>query len=535
MKKLTKNILFIGSLVLAMGTVTGCSDDIADEVKVVNYDRLFSPIDFSAKVRNNTNVLLTWTEIKNVTTYKVEIFKDDENMVFTGTPSNTITLTGEDTEGIKERTYTIEHLDGSTYYSIRMKAVNDEGKESKWASAAVKTNDEDYMKDYENLGTTSVTIAWDASVTISKLCIFKSSDTDNAVQTITDATILKSGKADISGLESETEYVAKIYRLVSGTEKSCGSVKFKTEVDLGGATPVYATAEMTEDDIKAIFNNAEDGAKIAFLPSEDGTVTSFPAATISLTKSVSILALTSKPVITDFAFSIDGGGDITIENMTFKATEARTFFKIMSPDAGANYKILNCNITGYKVVFTEDGESTERKLGTITVDNCVIGECTDRIFNFQKKKINFEEVYFTNSTLKNCGAAAIFRFDYAAGREGAYYLIQNNTFYNIKPSEGFAYIRSNASGKADFNCQIKKNLFHTSSSGLFSKDAKTNGITFDGNFYYNFDIASTERAGDSAGVVLTDDPCANAADGDFTLKEGDVNDSQAGDPDWFHK
>lgn len=535
MKKLTRNILIICSLVFAMGAATGCSDNIADEVTKVDYDRLFSPIDFSAKVRNNTNVLLTWTEIKNVTTYNVEIFKDDENMAFTGTPAKTLTLTGEDTEGAQERSYTIEQLDGSTYYSIRMKAVNEEGKESKWVGAAVKTNDEDYMKNYENLGTTSVTIAWDKSVTLSKLCIFKSSDTDNAVQTITDVTILNTGKANISELESETEYVAKIYRQVSGTEKSCGSVTFKTEVDLGGAIPVYATAEMTADDIKAIFANAEDGAKIAFLPSEDGTVTSFPASTISLTKSVSILALTSKPVITDFAFTIDGGGDISIENMTFKATEKRAFFKIMSPDAGANYKIQNCSITGYTQVLTEDGESTERKMGTLTVDNCIIGECTDRIFNFQKKKINFEEVHFTNSTLKNCGAAAIFRFDYAAGRVGAYYLIQNNTFYNIKPSEGIAYIRSNSNSKADFNCQIKKNLYHTSGSGLFSKDAKTNGITFDGNFYYKFEIASGEKAGDSAGVVLNDDPCANATEGDFTLKEGDVNDNQAGDPNWFHK
>lgn len=534
MKKLIRNILLIGGLGLTC-TIASCSDNIDDEIKEVNYERLFSPIEFSAKIRNNTNVLLTWTEIKNVSTYKVEIYKDDENMAFTGTPFKTLTLTGEDYEGLTEKTYTIKQLNGSTYYSIRIKAVSDEGKESKWIGAAVKTNDEDYMQGYEDLSATGITIAWDASVTLSKLCLFKASDTENAVETITDATTLGSGSFTFSKLDAETEYVAKIYRIVDGEEKSCGSVKFKTEVDLGGATPVYATADMTADDIKQIFDNAEEGEKIAFLPSEDGTVNSFPTATISLTKSVIITALTSKPVTADFAFTIEGGGDITIENMNFIAAEKRAFIKIMSPSGDNEYNIKNCTITGYTQAFTEDDNSSEKSMGNLIIDNCIFEKCTDRLFNFQKKKIHFKEVHLINSTLMNCSGQCVFRFDYAAKRAGAYYLIQNNTFYNINPSDGIAYIRSNDKNKADFSCQIVKNLFHKSGNGLFSKDTKTNGITFDTNFYYDFTISDNEKAGDSEGKVLDADPCTDAENGDFTLKEGEVNDAKAGAPNWFYK
>lgn len=533
MKKLIRNILLIGGLGLTC-TIASCSDNIDDEIKEVNYERLFSPIEFSAKIRNNTNVLLTWTEIKNVSTYKVEIYKDDENMAFTGTPFKTLTLTGEDYEGLTEKTYTIKQLNGSTYYSIRIKAVSDEGKESKWIGAAVKTNDEDYMQGYEDLSATGITIAWDASVTLSKLCLFKASDTENAVETITDATTLGSGSFTFSKLDAETEYVAKIYRIVDGEEKSCGSVKFKTEVDLGGATPVYATADMTADDIKQIFDNAEEGEKIAFLPSEDGTVNSFPTATISLTKSVIITALTSKPVTADFAFTIEGGGDITIENMNFIAAEERGFFKIMHPNTGANYTLQNCTLAGYKQAFADDSGGTETALGNLLINNCTFDNITGRLLDFQKK-ISFKEVKLTNSTIKKIKGDATIRFDYIAGRAGAYYLIQNNTFFDISPSSGIAYIRSSNKDKTDFNCQIVKNLFHTSDSGLFSKDTKTNGITFDTNFYYDFTISGDERAGDSEGKVLDADPCTDAENGDFTLKEGEVNDAKAGDPNWFYK
>lgn len=533
MKKLIRNILLIGGLGLTC-TIASCSDNIADEIKEVNYERLFSPIEFSAKIRNNTNVLLTWTEIKNVTTYKVEIYKDDENMAFTGTPSKTLTLTGGDYEGLTEKTYTIKQLNGSTYYSIRIKAVNDEGKESKWIGAVVKTNDENYMQGYENLSATGITIAWDGSVTLSKLCLFKASDTENAVETITDATTLVSGSFTFSELDAETEYVAKIYRSVDGEEKSCGTIKFKTEVDLGGATPVYATADMTADDIKQIFDNAAEGEKIAFLPSEDGTVNSFPTATISLTKSVIITALTSKPISADFAFTIEGGGDITIENMNFKAEEDRGFFKILHPNADANYTLQNCTLTGYKQAFADDSGGTETVLGNLLINNCIFDNITGRLLDFQKK-ISFKEVKLTNSTIKNVKGDATIRFDYIAGRAGAYYLIQNNTFYDISPSAGIAYIRSNNKDKTDFSCQIVKNLFHTSDSGLFSKDTKTNGITFDTNFYYNFTASASEKVSDSEGKILNADPCTDVANGDFTLKEGDVNDAQAGAPNWFHK
>ena len=86
------NKLYIKSIIFGLATLalTGCSEP-ADEITSIEYSRNFSPTSFEAKVRNRTNVELTWTLGEGVTEYNLEVYEND-NLTFTGTPVRTYTV-----------------------------------------------------------------------------------------------------------------------------------------------------------------------------------------------------------------------------------------------------------------------------------------------------------------------------------------------------------------------------------------------------------------------------------------------------------
>ena len=74
--------------VIAMAAITACSgqDDLIEEV---SYDRPFTPTGLETRVQNTTNVRLAWnclSENEDGVTYLIEIYADDPDMNFTGTP-----------------------------------------------------------------------------------------------------------------------------------------------------------------------------------------------------------------------------------------------------------------------------------------------------------------------------------------------------------------------------------------------------------------------------------------------------------------
>ena len=80
------NIYIALFVFLATGILNiSCSDDRADELKTVKYDRLFSPTKVEAFVINRTDARLSWTVSKTVESYALEVFADD-SLTFEGSP-----------------------------------------------------------------------------------------------------------------------------------------------------------------------------------------------------------------------------------------------------------------------------------------------------------------------------------------------------------------------------------------------------------------------------------------------------------------
>ena len=85
-----------------------CTDDRAEELSSIDYERLFSPIKIEAFVINRTDARLSWTLNSNVESYSLEVFADD-SLTFAGTPVRTYNdVTGD------QLPYYIRELDGET-------------------------------------------------------------------------------------------------------------------------------------------------------------------------------------------------------------------------------------------------------------------------------------------------------------------------------------------------------------------------------------------------------------------------------------
>ena len=162
MKKIFIKSFMFGLAALAL---TACSEP-ADELTSVSYSRNFSPTSFEAKVRNRTNVELSWNKGDGVTNYKIEVYEND-NLTFAGTPVRTYTITPD------EVPFTVEYLNGETEYSFRVMAITegDESRNSKWSTAYAKTDAEQifYSVAEEDIQPTAVTLRIQATSSITSL------------------------------------------------------------------------------------------------------------------------------------------------------------------------------------------------------------------------------------------------------------------------------------------------------------------------------------------------------------------------------
>lgn len=514
----------IAGCLLAVG-VASCSD-APDELTSVDYDRLFSPTELAVRVRNQVNAAISWDAVDKAAGYTVELY---DNEAMEGTPVKEAQVT--------ENTVTFSELASDTKYWVRVKATGNDVPESKWVSANFKTDSENIFQKVssDDVQATSVTLRWDAGKAATTITLTPGDITYNVT-----AEDVAAGAATITGLTSETTYTAV---LKNGTATR-GTVTFTTPIDLGDAVILRATSD--EAAINDFFATLDEGATVCLLPAEDGANT-FPAIKVSLTKSCTVMGLAAQPVVCGLSFTIEPtAGNVVLKDLTFDNTGAAEAFPLvdyLGAVAGSNLTIENCTVKGsYKNLLAETN-AAEAAMGTLTVKNCVMTGITGRAIDFQKKKINFQTVNITNSTFyEMCGAQDFIRFDYAAGRAGAVYTVENNTFYNVKASsKGIAYIRSNKVGDNAFTCKFSKNVFVYDAdvaNVFFSADAKSDNISFADNYYFNAtSLVSTAAEGgkvyDTAGTVLTATPYTDAAAGNFKLTDEDMSYKQIGDPRWF--
>lgn len=502
-----KKIIYLLGLAVAV-IFTGCSEP-DDEIKEIDYVRLFSPTDFEAKVVNRTSVRLTWNLIKNADSYNVELF-DNEN--FTGTPSVTV-------NNVTETPYIVEGLDGDKSYWIRIQAVSDKKAASKWAESTFKTDTEQIFLSFQDndIKATEVTFRWEAGKTATEIVLAPG----NIKHTVTSDEIV-AGVATVKGLTGETKYTAT---LMNGA-KIRGKVEFTTLIDLGDAIGVHEG-----DDLIAILDAANDGDSFVVFP---GT---YAIGDYTLTKSVSVAGYKAneKPVI-EGRFICGSTVNSFILKTLILDGKGETF-NVFEVAAGCNINSLSitgCDIRNYSraLIYNNTGSTT---LGDVLISDCIVtdiegdgGDGID-IRTGSLKSLTIEKTTF------NKGFRSFLRLQAKAD-----VVIKNSTFYQvctIDNSNNTGLFRSSTGGTFNVsNCLFVATGVATpaaASSGNWCKSGNMKATTtYSGNVYFNCQnlwVGQYTNPADCDAKEI-DPQFKDPAKGDFTVQNIDVN---AGDPRWI--
>ena len=516
--------IYFKSIILGLATVAlaSCSD-VADEITSIVYNRNFSPTSVEAKVRNRTNIELSWNLGDGVTNYNVEVYAND-SLTFAGSPVKSFSVSPDEVPVL------IKGLEGETQYSFRVQATDgNSSRDSKWSSAYAKTEAEQIFKNVaeEDIKGSSVTLRWTAG---EKAATIELTPGD-IVYNVTDDDIA-AGAATITGLTPETEYKAL---LKSATGKTRGTITFKTGIDLA-ETDILVKAGA---DIAAAIKDAPEGYRLVVEPGEYGIATDEAAfgGSITISKQLTIKGLRQNehPVIKG-RFKVEAPFAVDQVTLDGTGTDGGQCFDFTAEGEVESLTVTNSEIKNYTKGFFYINKAV--LVNTITIDGNIISniEC-DGGDLFDCRKGGYNKFDLKNNTIYNSAKGRDFvRMDDASGSISAtpVITIDHNTIVGA----------CNDAGKRILYVRFKGNSINftnnivASSAGNFSNQKNTAEPTFSNNIYFEADGFVTSGANanalfvDGEGTIL-DPQFADAANGNFTIGNDNVKDKKAGDPRWY--
>ncbi len=511
-----------GLLAMFLLIVAGCESYNEAVLEDIGANRVFSPIELKAIVRNQTSVELNWTVKDDVDYYTVEFSADDADF-------KTIYKTLKVAPA--ELPITVP-LEGETVYSIRVKGVSAKGlADSKWSVVTAKTLTEQILLPIADadIDATKVTLRWTPNSTVTQITVAPG----NITHTIT-AAEKTAGVAIVTGLTGETAYTAT---LVNGT-KTRGVRTFKTGIDIGTGILVKET-----DDLNAVIAAAPDNSILVLMP---GDYTVYKGD-IDLNKTITIRGLRTgdKPKL-HVKFTINTGvSNLSLIDLDLEGSTVGDSNFITVSDANTVYGdilISGCNIRDYLRALVY-GNAATSKVTSFTVDNSIVKNVNT---NAQADFIDFRNTYIAsivlkNSTFNSCSIGRDFvRVDAVASPKGfsgtgltTNVLIDSCTLYNVSNTvalKRILYLRF-ASNKS-----IVKNTLIASTTAIYTNQAGTDLPIFSKNYYYQapsfIDAAITNNKPDASGTTANpqfEDP----ANDNFKVGNQTLKDNGIGDPRWI--
>lgn len=249
------------------------------------------------------------------------------------------------------------------------------------------------------------------------------------------------------------------------------------------------------------------------------------------------LSGSSKPVIIgSIKFAGESLSEVTLENLAFNGNAALGNCLEVSDAALAAQAIsvINCDFYDYsKSLFYNNVGGSVKNLTFKGLYAHNMGTGQDGI---DLRKGVYDKVTLTNSTLAN-GFREVFRIDLASGATICNNLIvTNNTLHNVSDlsNRAFFYVRAIVS-----NFRVENNLFlYMGDNALLARGINADVHPyFANNFFYNmgaawFNNIDQATATANGGVVLSEDPVADVASGNYTLTNALLMSNRVGDPRW---
>ncbi|MDN0053053.1 fibronectin type III domain-containing protein [Bacteroides caecigallinarum] len=525
MKNYLKHKYMLGLSLLALATA--CEDQTT-EITSIDYDRLFAPIKLEARVKDRTNVELSWNLTKGASSYNIELFAND-SLTFVGSP--VLTFSGITEEEIP---YTIKGLEGETQYSARIQSVNEtESETSKWSGVFFETDTEQILSAVteEDLTFNSVVLRWTPGEEATEIRL-EPADVEPHIVTAEEIAV---GIATITGLKAETEYTAKLMK----GEKTRGTQTFKTLIDLGGAIEVKP-----ESDFISMLENANDGDAFALhpgtytIPGEEDKVGS-----LKINKNIEIKAVrpSDRPIINGCIQLLEGAS-LSMSQIILDGTntDGSQTFDFKTATEYGKFFLDDCEIRNYTKGFYY--VNVAANISEITINNCLIHniECNGGDL-FDSRKGYIAKLNITNSTIWNsCKARDFIRYDDASGSfAGAAPIItiDHCTIDGVSndASRRLLYVRFKNN-----TISITNNIISNmpACGRGFSDQSNTAVPTFENNNYFNT-INLTSKSGESTAKFFDErgttlDPnYKDTTNGDFTLGNEDLIYNKVGDPRWY--
>lgn len=526
MRRYIRNIGFI--IGICSLVLVGCEDKIDPIVEKLDFSRVFTPLNLNSKIRNMTTAELNWDVRSDADSYVLEISED--SLAFSKI-IKTLNVKPD------ELPYSVL-LDGQTRYSARVKGVSQKGlADSKWIQITFKTDAENIFLPLpgENIKATSVTLNWPAGSEVTNFII----NPGNTSRAITAAEKAE-GKAVVTGLTGETKYTVVMYK----ESKQRGSVTFTTLIDLGNATPVYPT-----DNLSTVIAAAKEGDALVLFPGDYMVHT----GVITLNKSISIKGLYpfNKPIV-HVQFELENG----VKNVEIRDLEmdglfidpATTTETILSHafaynTSGVSYgtlDVVNCNIHDYDKSIFSGSSSVVSTIQSISMNGCVV----TNVLTNSADCIDFRGGYvgslsLKNSTFVNCAPARDFiRLDDTSGTypgKVSNVIIDRCTMYGVanNASRRILYVRF-----VDNTLKVTNTII-AETVGNYTNQSRSAQPECSNNNYFNapaFVPGGSELAGvkfDISGNHSVLNPgFKDAAKGDFTISNQSLKDKNTGDPRW---
>ena len=515
---------------LSLAGMTACSEP-DDLITDVEYNRLFSPTELEAKVQNTTGVKLTWFALSAAKQYNIEIYADDEDMSFSGTP---LTFTAEPaTDAARSEISWVlpaGTLEGETTYSVRVKATGNNN-ESKWTGTTFETGTEQIFNNVptSDITKTSITLTWPAGTAVTRIDVQKSGEVIQTKQL--SAEEIAAGRATIENLKVESTYTFYIYN----GEKQRGKIQVAT---LPNYTPATSCEELLE-----VIAAAEPGEVIMLTENMVYDFTALETTSIKIEKDV-VLNTNNGATLKGVYFQIFGGASLEFANITLDG-EGGTGDQAFNYKEDGNYGKLyihDAEIKNYTKGFFYI--SVAAVIDKIVIKNCLIHDivCSGGDM-FDSRSGGYNTFDLTNNTIYNSALSRDFiRMDDASGKVTATPVItvDHNTLYNVGSGNAnyrLLYVRF-AGNTINWTNNVVAN---TNNKRGFSNQKSTALPTFKNNFYFNtvnlVSAGSTADATitffDSEGTEVAADPFKNAASFDFTVIDEKIKDKEAGDPRWL--
>lgn len=526
MKNRIKNIGFIIGLFSLL--FAACEDKIDPIVEDIQFERVFSPLELTAQIRNQLTAELNWQVKDDATSYVVEISQDSLEF-------NSILHTVEVTPD--ELPVSIL-LEGDEQYSARVKGVSDVGvDDSKWSAIVFRTDPENIFNALEGdkLGKTEVTLSWPAGSDVTHF-IISTSGADDVRRDITEAEAA-AGAATITGLTFDTNYSVVMYN--EPNPKQRGNIDFTTLPEGETLTPDMNLEEAI---------NTTFATQDVFLL-ESGEYTAYTGK-IVLNRPVKIKGLNpdDKPVVHIHFLLEDGVQDVEIADLEMAGsfTDPETSEPVILDNpfqfntAGADFgslRVIGCDIHDYRKALI-NGSSGAFTVAEVVVDNCLVTNIlTDGSDGIDFRSSYLAELRLTNSTFNNMSPGRDFvRLDDSSDSfpgKVSNVLIDQCTFYGVSNTKDrIVYVRF-----VDNTITVTNTLF-AETTAYYTNQSRTSQPECSRNNYFNapgFYTDGYNSGGlyDLSGNYTTEDPgFVDAASGDFTVTNQNLIDFSVGDPRW---